>query len=102
MSNPIPKSVENLDLINAISCKAQDFFEGNGGSHGWDRTRRVCKLALRIGEKEGANLEIVEIAAILHDIAREEQDKSKGEQDHARLGTILASNVKELNYRGTI
>lgn len=93
MNNRIRKSENNIALINAISRRAQEFFEGNGGSHGWDHTQRVRKIALRIGKIEKANLEIIEIAAILHDIARDVQDKSDGREDHAKIGAILASEI---------
>ncbi len=40
-------------------------------SHDDDHVKRVVKLAVYIAEKEGANVEIVQKAAELHDIARD-------------------------------
>lgn len=38
-------------------------------AHDWWHIRRVWQLALRIGQAEGADLHIVQLAALLHDIA---------------------------------
>ncbi len=42
---------------------------GEGTGHDWWHIYRVRNVALRIGKKEGADLFIVELAALLHDIA---------------------------------
>jgi uncharacterized protein len=49
--------------------------------HDWWHVERVRKLALAIGEKEGADLYMVELAALLHDISDYKLnggDKDKG------------------------
>jgi len=50
---------------------------------------------MHIGKKENANLEILGLAAILHDIGRLEEDKSGGKICHAEKGTILAKEILE-------
>lgn len=68
-------------------------------SHDWEHTERVYKLCMHIGEKEGANLEILAIVAYLHDIGREEQDKNKGKVCHALIGAQKANIIlKKYNY----
>ena len=52
---------------------------------------RVRNVALRIGRVEGADLDVVEAAAFLHDIARPEQDASKGGICHAARGAAMAA-----------
>ena len=42
--------------------------EGDSAGHDWWHIYRVVKLALRIGEQENANIELVEIAALMHDL----------------------------------
>ncbi len=65
---------------------------GRGDSvHDFDHVLRVVALAERIGRAEGADMEILQAAALLHDIARAEGDQ-RGE-DHAALG---AERVREL------
>lgn len=43
--------------------------EGAEAGHDWFHIERVWKLSKKIAEKEGGNLEVVELAALLHDIA---------------------------------
>jgi uncharacterized protein len=47
----------------------QKSLEGEGTGHDWWHTYRVWRNALYIGEREGADLFIVQLAALLHDIA---------------------------------
>jgi uncharacterized protein len=50
---------------------------------------------LRIGKKEGADLDILKIAAVLHDIGREEEDSSNGRICHGERGAELAGTLLE-------
>jgi len=43
-------------------------FRSEGSGHDWFHVDRVRKMALRIGEQEGCDLFIVEMAALLHDL----------------------------------
>jgi uncharacterized protein len=88
-----------MDIIEQIKQEAKYFFEEAGACHGWDHIERVYNLALHIGEKENADLEILKLAALLHDIARIEQDNSNGEICHAELGASLAKEIlKKHNF----
>ena len=82
-------------LIAAVRSEAEAFFRGARGSHGWDHTERVRRLCLRIGRKEGADLDVLELAALLHDIGRGAEDASSGRVCHARAGAALAKRVLE-------
>lgn len=64
-------------------------------SHDWDHTMRVLKLAIHIGNVEKANIEIIKLAAILHDIGRAEQDRQKGKVCHAKLGALKGKKLME-------
>jgi uncharacterized protein len=81
------------DVFAKIQEQAAAYFRNSRGSHDWSHTDRVYKLCVRIGEKEGADLEILRIAALLHDIGREEQDRSKGQVCHAKVGAQLALQI---------
>jgi uncharacterized protein len=59
--------------------------------HDFDHVLRVLALAERIGQAEGANLEIVRAAALLHDVARE-QAQADG-LDHAAFAADRAQEI---------
>ncbi|MBQ6470537.1 MAG: HD domain-containing protein [Victivallales bacterium] len=61
--------------------------------HDWDHTRRVRLNALALARKEGADLLIVEVAALLHDIGRPQESRDHGETDHAALGAQMARDI---------
>ena len=61
-------------------------------SHGFSHVERVTKLALRIGEKEQADLEVLETAGLLHDIGRKAEDQGEIE-DHAEESAKLAGGI---------
>jgi uncharacterized protein len=82
-----------MDLIEQVRKEAKSFFSNAKGSHDWEHTERVYNLCMSIGEKENAGMEILKLATILHDIGREEQDKSNGEICHAERGAILAKEI---------
>ncbi|PIU35735.1 phosphohydrolase [Candidatus Shapirobacteria bacterium CG07_land_8_20_14_0_80_39_18] len=82
-------------FLKQIKKEAKKFFTKVKGSHGWDHTERVYALCLRIGRKEKANLEVLKLAAFLHDIGREEETKSKGKICHAERGALLARRILE-------
>ena len=82
-------------LVSAIKAEAWAFFQSARGSHDWDHTERVHRLCLRIGRKEKADLGVLELAALLHDIGREEEDRSNGKICHGRTGAALAQGILE-------
>jgi uncharacterized protein len=90
MTSPISSA-----LVSRIKEEAGAFFRSARGSHDWDHTERVCRLCLRIGRKEKADLRVLELAALLHDIGREEEDRSNGKICHGRTGAALAQGILE-------
>jgi len=88
-----------VDIILKISEKIQPYFEGVNSCHDFSHTQRVRDMALQLGRKENADLEILNVAALLHDISRKEQDESDGKICHARKGAELARKIlEEMNY----
>lgn len=82
-----------------ILSEARKYFKNARGSHDFDHVERVLKMALRIGKKEGTDLEILSLAAILHDVKRNDADKNKGKTDHAIIGADLAAEIlRKYNY----
>ncbi|MGZ5453505.1 MAG: HD domain-containing protein [Candidatus Aminicenantales bacterium] len=82
-------------LVSQIREEAGAYFRSARGSHDWDHTERVTKLSMKIGRKEKADLGVLKLAAILHDIGREEEDRSHGRICHGRSGATLAKKILE-------
>ena len=56
-------------VIEKIAAEVKRRLEGEGSGHDWRHTYRVWKMSRRIGIGEGADLFVIELAALLHDIA---------------------------------
>ena len=83
----------NRKIINQIEGEAKKYFKNASGCHDWTHIERVKILALKIGKKEKANLQILEVATILHDIGRKQEMKSKGKFCHAEEGAKIAKKI---------
>ena len=81
------------DVLKDIKTIAKKLFNGSRGSHDWEHTLRVYRLCERIGRAEGVDMEVLLIAAYLHDIGRSSQDASKGAVCHAQKGAEMAEPV---------
>ncbi|MFA5927608.1 MAG: HD domain-containing protein [Patescibacteria group bacterium] len=86
-------------IVKQVELEAKIALADSSGSHDWDHTERVRNSCVHIGMIEGANLDILALAALLHDIARREQDQSKGRICHAERG---AEKARELLRRHDI
>jgi uncharacterized protein len=64
-----------------------------GPSHDFSHIERVLKLALKIGQSEGANLRIIGIAALFHDIGREAEERSGGAICHAAESAAMTAKI---------
>lgn len=61
--------MEKQDIINRTISFVKQTLENAEGGHDWFHIERVYRLALHIGEKEAADLFVVSLGALLHDIA---------------------------------
>jgi uncharacterized protein len=57
------------EIIEKTAQYARETLEGEGSGHDWWHVYRVWKMAQHIGQKEEADMFVVELAALLHDIA---------------------------------
>ena len=71
--------------------EASRFYLENDAAHDFDHVLRVLALAERIGQAEGADLEIVRAAALLHDVARADEEGSS--TCHAQAGAQRAREI---------
>lgn len=81
------------DLIEKLKKVIAEEFDGVSGDHGLDHTMNVYHNAIHIAKKEKADLEVVKAAALLHDIGRREEAKSKGKLNHAVIGAKKAQEI---------
>jgi uncharacterized protein len=86
--NPLPALV-----LEAVRKEAKSYFRNARGSHDWDHIQRVYNLCLRIGRKEKADLEILKLAALLHDIGRDAEDRTNGRVCHAEKSAERARRI---------
>ena len=70
---------------------SQDFFQKEGTGHDWWHTQRVRKLALKIAGVEGADIFIVEMSALLHDIGDYKFFQGNEQQGQEILAQFLQS-----------
>ena len=80
-----------VELIERAQAYVRVKFENEYSGHDYFHTLRVFKIATHIAECEGANVEIVRLAALLHDIDdRKIYPETYSTQANAR--TFLTSN----------
>jgi len=73
------------ELLHRIRAEARRLLP-EAGTHGYEHTERVYRLARHIGRRVGADLGVLLPAALLHDIGR-------GEDDHAEAGARRARMI---------
>ncbi len=62
-------SINHADVIRKTADYVRELLGRDASGHDWWHIHRVRRLALRIGQGEGADLFVVELAALLHDVA---------------------------------
>ena len=85
----------NNKIIEEVKEKAKEFFVSASGCHDWSHVERVYNLALRIAKKEKADINVIKLAAYLHDVGRREEMQSKGKICHVEKGVELAEKILE-------
>ena len=85
------------DLIKKLKSEVRRRFRDAPGCHDWDHTSRVLLNALTIAKAEAelrmVDVDVVEAAAILHDVARVEEISGKGSMCHAIKGAEIAHDI---------
>ena len=84
----------NKEIIDRAMAYVKEKFENEYSGHDWFHTLRVFRTATRIAEAEGADVETVQLAALLHDVDdRKLSPETYAEQKNAR--NFLAENGVE-------
>ncbi len=79
--------------------QARTWYRGAGAAHDFDHVLRVYRLAEHLAEKEGADLDIVRAAALLHD-ARGSSSSDQGEREghHETSAQFAAEVLEEMDW----
>lgn len=83
----------NEGLVERVEQAARELLAESPACHDWEHTLRVHRTAVKLANAEGADLAVVEVAALLHDIGRPAELQASGKICHAELG---AKMVREL------
>jgi uncharacterized protein len=81
------------EKIKRIKQKTLKYHINADGGHFFDHTERVYNMAVKIAESEkDVNIEVIKLAALLHDIARCKETKNE-ELCHAEEGVKMAKEI---------
>jgi len=58
--------------------------------HGFNHVKRIYDTCIKIGEKLNANIELLKISVLLHDIGRIDEKKDKLKRNHAEISAEKA------------
>jgi uncharacterized protein len=83
----------NKKILKQIEIEAKKYFVNASGCHDWTHVERVYNLAMNIGKKEGADLNILAAACFLHDIGRRAEFSSRGKLRHEAIGAKQADKI---------
>ena len=87
----------DCDLANQafprLVALVRDRLEHSPACHDWDHTLRVLNNARHLCRVEGADLSVVEFAAVLHDLGRPAELADQGHTCHASRGAELAREI---------
>ncbi|MDD4358874.1 MAG: HD domain-containing protein [Candidatus Pacebacteria bacterium] len=84
-----------MDFIKEIQEIVKKELCSVNSCHDWEHTERVYNLAMHIGKIEKADLEVLALASLLHDVGRKAEEETKGKIDHALKGSEMAREILE-------
>jgi uncharacterized protein len=103
----------NSELVEKAAAYVKSLFSGEGSGHDWWHIYRVWQNALYLAREEEADLEVVQLAALLHDIAdwkfqhdqqdagaREARQWLQGQGAPEPLIQAVCLIIEEISYKG--
>lgn len=83
---------EEQVVLRMVYGEVKESFAGvRDLAHGWDHVERVYKLAQMIGRREGGDLFVIGMAALMHDLGR--AAPLEEERHHADLSVVMAQEL---------
>ena len=86
------KNTDNKLLQKALDF-AQKIFENDFGGHDFFHTLRVYNMAMKIAQKEGADLTIVGLSALLHDVDDRKLSPATSKNKDNAVGFLTENGV---------
>jgi len=86
------------NIIQTLISQLKPIFENDSSGHDWFHIERVWKLAKQIAVKENANVFIVELGALLHDIA-DHKFVENFETESIQRTTEILSKFNEISHQ---
>ena len=83
------------ELIERAQIFVRDKFENEYSGHDYFHTLRVFRMATRIAESEGADLAVVQLAALLHDVDDRKISPETYEAQANARGFLLSEGVDD-------
>jgi uncharacterized protein len=80
-------------LVAKVEAKVRKLLAESPSCHEWDHTQRVWRTACHLAEQEAADMLLVEVAALMHDIGRVAELRDQGRTCHARLGAAMVPEL---------
>ena len=104
--------LKNSAVIEQIRKEAAAFFEQDYSGHDMQHTMRVYSTAVRIAEKEGADMVLTAITALLHDVDDRKIIGRQGKTENAAFilkkagvdrekAERICRNIEKISFRGT-
>ena len=87
-------------IIAAVAEEVKKMLVGEGSGHDWWHIVRVWKMAERIGQEEKADMFVVELAALVHELGDEKINR--GEERHERAGRLLLAHAVDTDTRNRV
>lgn len=104
--------MDKEQIIEQTESFITNQFGREGSGHDWFHIDRVRRMALKIGQLEGGNLFVIELAALLHDLddwklsSDRDSKQSKSEQWMQKLNLeqdtirLVLSIIEEVSFKG--
>lgn len=83
------------NVIENAKIFARDIFTADSSGHDYHHTLRVWALARTIGEAEGADVALVELAALLHDVDDHKLSPDTAEKKDRAVAFLRSQRVEE-------